>query len=222
MLPALDKMPREALLAGVTQERKGWPCCFLKWICGDGDLPLLPLSLHLWGFYTSPMLVWFFSLAEPQSRYQCPFQQFCRWSGFYPFFVWLCPSGSPTAFRQHKGFCRWLRENLRLGVWKLGRGRVLEPVELPLLSGVTSLIWSALNRGVGKPASFHVSQTDCLERRLRLWKWIENCSFHFHRYDHVQYLVFRSCRKAGILWDSCHVLPDFFNLSELSGNSLGL
>lgn len=144
MLPALDKMPREALLAGITQERKGWPCCFLKWTCGDGDLPLLPLSLHLWGFYTSPMFVWFFSLAEPQSRYQCPFQQFCLWSGFYPFFcVWLCPSGSPTAFWQHKGFCRWLRENLRLGVWKLGRGSVLEPVRshISYLKGTKSRCW---------------------------------------------------------------------------------
>lgn len=30
MLPALDKMPKEALLAGITQERRGWLSCFLK------------------------------------------------------------------------------------------------------------------------------------------------------------------------------------------------
>lgn len=67
MLPALDKMPREALLAGIAQERKGRPCCFLKWICGDGDLPPSTLvSSFVRVLYLTPVGVIFFPCWTPE------------------------------------------------------------------------------------------------------------------------------------------------------------
>lgn len=144
---------------------------------------LLPLSLNSLGFYTSPMLLWFFPCWSPeQVPVSIPAVLPVKW--ILPFFLCVAlPLRLPHSFLTAQGFL-WMaqRKSQAVGLdpWQRHTTAASAASSCRTFPSVArSLIWSALNQDVGKPASFRVSQTDCLEMKLREWKWIGNCSLHF-------------------------------------------